>query len=71
MEKWEQMLLFPMMLIFNGPGKNSRTSGKIDEGWDVVVASRHIKGGEVEKWSFYRKLNHWLANDFLRELLPG
>jgi dolichol-phosphate mannosyltransferase len=44
---------------------------KIDEGYDVVVASRHIKGGEAEKWSWFRKLNHWLANTFFAGIVAG
>lgn len=44
---------------------------KIKNGYDVVVASRHIKGGEAEKWGWFRKLNHWLANDFFAGLVAG
>ncbi len=45
---------------------------KIDEGYDVVVASRHTKGGgETEEWSLFRKLNHWAANDFFAGLVAG
>ncbi len=45
---------------------------KIDEGYDVVVASRHIKGGgEAEEWGLFRKLNHWLANDFFAGIVAG
>lgn len=44
---------------------------KIDQGYDVVVASRHIKGGKAEQWGWFRKLNHWLANDFFAGLVAG
>ena len=45
---------------------------KIDEGYDVVVASRHAKGGgATEKWGWFRKLNHWLANDFFAGIVAG
>jgi dolichol-phosphate mannosyltransferase len=45
---------------------------KIDEGYDVVVASRHAEGGgATEKWSWFRKLNHWLANDFFAGIVAG
>ena len=36
---------------------------KIDEGYDVVVASRHVGGGGTKGWSFFRKLNHFVANE--------
>ena len=29
---------------------------KADEGYDVVVASRYVKGGGVERWGFLRRL---------------
>jgi dolichol-phosphate mannosyltransferase len=36
---------------------------KLEEGHDVVVASRWMKGGGVdESWSFFRKLLSWWAN---------
>lgn len=36
---------------------------KIAEGYDMVIASRYVKGGSVdEKWSFLRKLLSWFAN---------
>lgn len=44
---------------------------KIDEDYDVVVASRHIKGSGAEQWSWFRKLNHWMANDFFAGLVAG
>jgi len=45
---------------------------RIDEGYDVVVASRHIKGGKVgEDWGWFRKLNHWFANDFFAGSVAG
>ncbi len=44
---------------------------KIEQGYDVVVASRHIKGGGTENWGGFRKLNHWLANDFFAGFVAG
>lgn len=29
---------------------------KIEEGYDLVIASRYIKGGGIENWSFLRKM---------------
>ncbi|MFA4701553.1 glycosyltransferase [Pyrococcus kukulkanii] len=29
---------------------------RIEEGADIVIASRYVKGGKVENWPFYRKL---------------
>lgn len=34
----------------------------IKEGQDIVIASRHEKGGKTVGWTFERKLNHWIAN---------
>jgi len=44
---------------------------KIEKGYDVVVASRHVKGGKVIGWSFFRKINHELSNSFLAWWLAG
>lgn len=36
---------------------------KADDGADVVLGSRYVKGGSVdEEWPFYRKLLSWFAN---------
>ncbi len=44
---------------------------KIDEGYDVVVASRHVGGGGTEGWSLFRKLNHLVANEFFAWYVAG
>jgi len=44
---------------------------KIEEGYDVVVASRHIGKGATEGWSLFRKLNHWVSNVFLATYVAG
>lgn len=36
---------------------------------DVVVGSRHVKGGKIVGWSLWRKLNHWVSNLLSRGLL--
>ena len=35
---------------------------KIDQGYDVVVGSRHVGDGRTEGWTISRKINHWIAN---------
>lgn len=44
---------------------------KIDEGYDVVVASRHISGGGTEGWSLFRRLNHFVANELFAWYVAG
>lgn len=44
---------------------------KINEGFDVVVASRHIKGGKVIGWNWFRKLNHDISNSLLAWWVAG
>ncbi|MBI3379782.1 glycosyltransferase [Candidatus Gottesmanbacteria bacterium] len=44
---------------------------KIQEGYDVVVASRHVSGGKVIGWNWFRKLNHEISNTFLAWWVAG
>lgn len=44
---------------------------KIDEGFDVVVASRHVGGGGTKGWSLFRRLNHWFSNIFFATYVAG
>lgn len=44
---------------------------KINEGYDVVVASRHVPGGKVIGWSWFRKLNHEVSNTLLAWWIAG
>lgn len=44
---------------------------KIDLGYDVVVASRHIEGGKVIGWNWFRKLNHEISNYILAWWVAG
>lgn len=44
---------------------------KLNEGFDVVVASRHVKGGKVVGWNWFRKLNHEVSNSFLAWWVAG
>lgn len=72
MDKMAAEVIIPNDVDFQfDPYKIPDLLAKIDEGYDVVVASRHIKGGGVEKWSLYRKLNHLLANDIFAGLVAG
>ena len=44
---------------------------KIDEGYDVAVASRHVGGGGTAGWSLFRKLNHWVSNILFATYMAG
>lgn len=44
---------------------------KIEAGWDVVVASRHVAHGQTQGWTVSRKLNHWVANTFFATWIAG
>lgn len=53
------------------PYKIPQMLTKIEEGYDVVVASRHAKGGNQRGWSKLRKVNHWLSNYFFARVVAG
>ncbi len=53
------------------PNKIPELLKKIDEGYDVVVASRHVGSGATEGWSFFRKLNHFVANELFAWYVAG
>lgn len=44
---------------------------KIEKGFDVVVASRHVGQGKTEGWSLFRRINHWVSNTLLAALVAG
>src|SRR3989344_1470747 len=44
---------------------------KIDSGYDVVIASRHVGDGKTEGWTINRRLNHWVANKFFATWVAG
>lgn len=44
---------------------------KIEEGFDVAVASRHILGSQVVGWNWFRKLNHEVSNTLLAWFAAG
>ncbi|OGG16125.1 hypothetical protein A3D05_04475 [Candidatus Gottesmanbacteria bacterium RIFCSPHIGHO2_02_FULL_40_24] len=48
-----------------------RLIGKIREGFDVVVASRHVSGGKAVGWNWFRKLNHDISNSLLAWYVAG
>jgi dolichol-phosphate mannosyltransferase len=53
------------------PYKIPELLAKIEEGYDVVVASRHVGEGGTEGWSLFRKLNHWFSNIFFATYVAG
>lgn len=53
------------------PYKITELLKKIEEGFDVVVGSRHVGGGGTAGWSFFRKLNHWVANELFAWHVAG
>ncbi len=44
---------------------------KIDQGYDVVVGSRHVGDGRTEGWTTNRKINHWIANTLFATWVAG
>lgn len=44
---------------------------KIEQGYDVAVASRHVQAGKVIGWNWFRKLNHEVSNTLLAWWLAG
>jgi dolichol-phosphate mannosyltransferase len=44
---------------------------KINEGYDVVIGSRHVGVGKTEGWTLTRRLNHWVANTFFATWVAG
>lgn len=45
---------------------------KLEQGYDLVIASRFMRGGGVdENWSLYRKLLSWFANRVYVRLVLG
>ncbi|MBI3955102.1 glycosyltransferase [Candidatus Gottesmanbacteria bacterium] len=44
---------------------------KIENGFDVAVASRHVRGGRVIGWNWFRNLNHNVSNTLLAWWVAG
>ncbi len=44
---------------------------KIDQGYDVVVGSRHVGKGNTQGWTLNRQLNHWVANTLFATWVAG
>lgn len=44
---------------------------KINNGFDVVIASRHVPGGTTKGWTFSRHANHWIANTLFASWIAG
>jgi len=52
------------------PNLTPKMLQKIEEGYDVVVPSRHVKGGK-SNFNFFRKLTHFVSNDLLNGYWAG
>lgn len=44
---------------------------KIDQGYDVVIASRHVPGGGVQDWPLGRTITHFIANTIFATYIAG
>lgn len=44
---------------------------RINQGFDAVIASRHVGDGRSDGWSFNRKLNHFIANTVFAKYIAG
>ena len=67
-EKIKPYVLFEMDADFShNPEKIPEFLEKIEQGADLVIGSRYIKGGSIPKdWAFHRKLFSITANIFVR-----
>lgn len=71
-DKLEADIIIPNDCDFSfDPQKIPTLLVKIDEGYDVVVASRHVGEGGTEGWSLFRKLNHFVANELFAWYVAG
>ena len=72
MDKMKADVIIPNDCDFSfEPKKIADLLKKIDEGFDVVVASRHVGGGGTEGWSTFRRLNHWMSNILFATYVAG
>lgn len=72
MRKMKADVIIPNDCDFSfDPNKIPDLLKKIDEGYDVVVASRHVAKGATEGWSLFRKLNHWVSNILFAAYVAG
>lgn len=53
------------------PYKIPQFLNKMEQNYDVVIASRHQDGGQSKGWSNFRKLNHWVSNTVFADLIAG
>ena len=65
MEKLEADVVIPNDADFQwNPKYIPEMLKKIEEGYDVVVPSRHVKGGK-DNFNWFRKLTHFISNDLI------
>lgn len=71
-EKLKADIIVPNDCDFSwNPEKIPQLVKKIEQGDDVVVASRHKAGGQIKGWSKFRKLNHWVSNTLFATYVAG
>lgn len=72
MEKMRAEVIIPNDCDFSfDPHKIPGLLKRIEKGYDVVVASRHVGKGATEGWSLFRKLNHWVSNVLFASWVAG
>lgn len=65
MEKLKAEVVIPNDVDFQwNPKYIPEILKKIEEGYDVVVPSRHVKGGK-DNFNLFRKLAHFISNDLI------
>lgn len=53
----------------HAPSDIPRLTAQIDQGFDVVIGSRYIQGGQINNWSLFRRVLSSLGNNVIRNFL--
>jgi dolichol-phosphate mannosyltransferase len=70
-EKLHADVIIPIDVDFQfDPFLAPKLLAKIDEGYDVVVASRHVKGGSTN-FNWFRKITHFISDTLLAYYWAG
>lgn len=71
MENLKADVIVPIDVDFQwDPFLTPKLLAKVDEGYDVVVASRGVPGGK-DNFNFFRKLTHWVSDTLLAYYWAG